>query len=279
MESNLTVQLSDIAGEVGYILGYGRTAANWGGWQASLPYVPSSLDSNLADIMSCIKRGLRRFYYPQLTDGGPLSYKWSFLTPERTLQTIAGQGIYDLPDDFAGMKGKLTYQPTIGNWFEVRLVGIGLVMRTLQACMGNQTYPSLCALTPKMTDGTQSSRWQLNFAPIPDQAYLLNYRCDVIPSLLSAANPYPYGGAVHGDTIMQACLAEAEQFINDERGNHVAQFKERLTASIALDQQDFKPEFIGKNYDRSDWDCQYGQWGPYPFIGSNPPTYNGQAFT
>jgi hypothetical protein len=262
-ESTLSLQLSDLASEIGNYLGFGRTATSWTGWNAANPYVPQSItvatvtvgaqDTQLGQIMAVVSSGCRQFYYPPLTDDMKVSYKWGFLTPERQINIIAGQTTYDLPDDYAGMEGEMTFQSTDSTWITVKRVGQGLVYRALQQQEGITLKPTMCAVIPKQSDGASGQRYQVIFAPIPDNSYTLNYKSNILPNALSYSNPFPYGGMTHADTIRESCLAVAERDYNDEpNGTHNASFRERLQASVSADVREYKPEYFGYNADRSD---------------------------
>ena len=294
MESSLSLQLVDYAREIGSYLGYGRTASQWTGWDPLHPYVPQSFvlngltvgadDSQLGHIMACLKAGCHQFYFPRLADQGPVAHKWSFLTPQRTLVTNAGQGVYDLPDDFAGLEGEFTYQPTDSTWLTVQRRGIGEISRDLQCLFGIQDKPNRCAVYPKATDGILGQRFAVSFAPVPDSTYTLTYTSNILPMALSATNPFPLGGAAHGETILESCLAVAESRFQDEPdGTHKQAFLERLQASIAVDVRDFKAAYLGYCADRSDcreWNGgQYGPWGPWNGgTLTNGATYNGVMY-
>lgn len=274
-ETLLSIQLSDIAGRVGHNLGFGRTPANWTGWQAATPYVASGPDTQLDWVMECVQAGYRRFLYPILVDEGPVAYEWSFLTPNKQFQLVAAQTTYDMPDDFQDLVGEFTFQIADNSWQQVRETGIGEVKRWLQQAQGLSTFPQICAIFPKPSDGTQGQRMGIQFAPIPDKPYLLDGRWTVLPGPLTATNPFPYGGAEHGETIIASALAVAEvRFKGETNGPFQQDFKERLRASIALDRE-AKPEFFGYNSDRSDLKDQ--AWPYYPAYGTvvSPPLHNG----
>ena len=65
--------------------------------------------TKLSRVDSAIRSGLRQFYYPPAIDD--YVHEWSFLHPIMTITTIAGQGDYDLPFDFGGIEGFLTFAP------------------------------------------------------------------------------------------------------------------------------------------------------------------------
>lgn len=265
-ESSLSLQLADFAAALGTYLGFGRTPANWTGWNAASPYAVAStaLDTQLAQIMDCVQGGLRQFYDPPLAEPAAAAHKWSFLTPQRSLTTSAGKGVYDLPDDYGGIEGELTYQPTDSTWLTVQRVGPGQIDRYLQQLFGVQGKPQSCCVLPKPSDGVVGQRWSISFAPLPDGVYTLTFAMRVLPSALSATNPFPYGGERHGETIMASCLAIAERNYQDEsQGNQWTYFMERLKASISADIRDSRPAFLGYNGDRSDGREGSGAVNPY----------------
>ncbi len=147
----------------------------------------------------------------------------------------------------------------------IRRLGIGQISRMLQQNFGVTQKPVYCATYPKQSDQTQGQRWAISFFPVPDNQYTLTYSSNVLPSALSVTNPFPLGGAAHGETILESCLAVAESRLQDEQGNHQEKFLERLQASIAVDTRDNKPAYLGYNGDASDrcgWDG-YAPWSGY----------------
>jgi hypothetical protein len=53
--------------------------------------------------------------------------------------------------------------------------------------------------------------------------------------MIDAINEYPLGGVVHGETILEACLAAAEATLVDAEGVHSKRFMECLASSIRID--------------------------------------------
>lgn len=234
--------------------------------------------------MRCVQAGYRKFIRPTLVDEGPISHQWSFLSPERTLQVVAGQSDYDLPDDFGGIDGEFNYQATDSTWLTVERHGIGEVKRYNQQNQALQGKPQMFATYPKQASGVTGQRFAVAFSPIPDASYTLTYRGKVIPLALSAQNPFPWGGESHSETIKEACLAAAESLFQDEipeNGNHAATFKEQLQASIASDIRDNEAEFFGYNADRSDRRMGLAPWGTNGDMSwvTGPITYNGTVIS
>jgi len=220
-ESTLSMTYTELLAEVGDLLRIDRDYSSW-----------SANDRLLVD--SCIKRGLRRFYNPPLLPGQSVVHEWSFLHILATLTTVANDSDYDLPADFGGVEGGFTYDPS-NPYPPIRTVGEGEVRERL-ACGVSTGRPQLAAIRPKSSDGTSGQIQEVIFWPIVDGIYTLSYRYSVICNQLSETKPYPLGGMQHSQTILEACLAEAEGS-DDQTGFHENQFLKQLTASIATDQR------------------------------------------
>jgi hypothetical protein len=284
-ESSLSIQLSDLASEVGQLLGFGRTASGWTGWQGAAPYVPAaattggvtlgSSDTQLGLVMAVVQAGVRQFYNPEAVAPEEPPHRWSFLTPERTITTVTSQSDYPLPDDHGGFEGEMTFDPTNTTWTTIRRVGVGMVRREQQLSQGLTGRPTLFAEFPKPSDGVTGQRFGVAFYPTPDAAYVLTYRCNVLPVALSATNPFPYGGEQHGETILESVLDVAERRLNDEVGVHRQAYLSRLRASVAADARDHRPENLGYNGDGSDGAGRGGPNGLHPW--TNLVTYGGNS--
>ena len=161
--------------------------------------------------------------------------------------TITADGNYRLPDDFAGMEGPLTYP--VGNGFAPISIGNehGIRRRRMTSYTGQ---PVLAALAPVTHDPTVGQRYDLQLYPTPGSDYTLTYVTNVIPDKLSTTNKYPLGGPLHAQTLIEACLAIAEERSDDEDTGHRARFNNLLAASIRKDAVAHGPETLG--YNRND---------------------------
>ncbi len=253
MESTLSLAVSDLESEVGLFLGYGRGAlvgdAAWTSQQQAL-------------ISSIRKSGERQFYYPPPMEGQEGSYDWSFLRPQvsltlaRNADTTVPPGktsVVALPDDFGGFEGQIYVADTSASSFwAVPLVGPGMVQEEFARIPSMTGRPKLaCLLALKGTTLTAGQRFQLQFFPRADAQYTVSFQYYVHPDALSGNQPYAYGGMAHAETILESCLAIAEQRLDDAMGVHTAKFGERLAASISHDRRN-KPQLLGYNDDRSD---------------------------
>lgn len=245
MESTLSLKYGDLAGEVGHFLGYGRGADGgdvaWTGAQE-------------AAIESCLKSGLRQFYFPPPVEGVSGSHDWSFLRPTAQVTLASGESSVKLPDDFGGFEGEVTLVSSSTAYCPVPLVNEGQVRRWHAESPSSTGTPRAAALEPlKGTGGRdRGQRFRLAVFPTADAAYTLSFCYYVLPDALTDALPHAYGGTVHAETILESCLAVAEQRLDDSAGVHTMKFRERLMASISLDRRS-KPQKLGYNGDRSDW--------------------------
>lgn len=227
--------------EVAYDIGWGTDAAQW---QAD----------QLAMINRLVKEGLRQFYAPPRLPTQTRPHRWSFLRPVETLETVAEQGDYDLPDAFGSLDGNLTFEEESGILHTISNVGEGRI-RGLRQESATPGKPLFCAVRPKRhaVPQTTAQRFQLLLHPLPDAAYLLSYRCRINPDSLDESVPdstYPPGGMIHGQTIIASCLAAAEMRFKGGKGPAWERFLERLEASVAVDLEQ-APTNFGRNSDRN----------------------------
>lgn len=257
------LQYSDIQSEVGFYLGWTRTSSNWTSDQS-------------ATINAVIASGERQFYVPPILPGERHIHEWSFLKPVMTITTVSGQGDYGLPHDFGGIEGCLTYNANQG-YRELRIIGEGEIRKFRQRT-ATSGYPRFAAVRPYRAEGTTSQRYELMLWPEPDGAYDLTFKYNVLTDSMSSSRTYPFGEAVHGECLLESCLAVAEQRVNDQRGVHWEMFMQRLAASIFYDRQTNRQEFFGYNGDSSDdRRGRPGRGRVYGVLDSSV-TYNGTLY-
>lgn len=245
-ESSLALKKSDLESEVGLFLGYGRGSdAGDTAWTSA----------QSAAIASCVKSGLRQFYFnPAVPERGvPASYSWSFLQPTLTVTLASGADSIDLPADFSGLQGNdLTLSDSNRPVCRIPLVGEGEIRRQFAYDADATGQPLMAAVRPlKERRGERGQRFELLFWPAADQAYTVEFTYHLTGEALTGDAPYAYGGAAHAETILESCLAIAEQRLDDSMTVHSEKFKERLEASVAHDRRG-KPQHLGYNADRSD---------------------------
>lgn len=254
-ESTLAIAYAEIAAEVGSYLGFGR------GTNYSDP-AWSTQQQNMID--SCCKSGLRQFYYPPPIDASGSTYDWSFLKPTASIGFASGTQTILLPDDFGGFEGVITVSPANNQvTCPIYLYNEGYIREAYSENPLMTGRPIQAAIQPlKGTTGTTGQRFQLFFFPIADQAYTLFFQYYLLPDFINGTISYAYGGAQHAETILESCLAIAEQRIDGSQTVHSALFMQRLAASVGKDRQS-KAQKLGYNRDNSDGTGWYRDWNHY----------------
>lgn len=263
-EPTLSLQYSNLLAEVGFFLGFGRgTEFGDRAWT----------DQEKNELNSCIGSGLRQFYYPAPADGEAASYDWSFLKPTATLALASGASTITLPDDFGGCEGQISFTASgVNGWYTLPLTGEGVVRERYAAMPTTTGRPQMLAVRPvRGTTLSRGQRSQLYVWPLADASYTFSVPYYVHPDILTAQVPFPLGGPAHAETVLESCLAIAEQHLDDSAGIHTLKFSERLRASIGADRK-LKPALIGYNRDRSD---QRELWQGLNRWGNGRITING----
>jgi len=268
-EPTLSMRVEEIQAEVGVYFGWGR-----GAYYQDRPWKRDQF----ARIHSCVKSGLRRFYWPEPVPPLTQSYDWSFLKPVAEIAFPDNTKYVTLPDDFGSPEGYLTITNAVTQTvWAIELTGIGLINHNYQVLPTTVGRPLMAAITPLRGDNPQQSQqWQLWIWPITDQAYTFQLQYYINPNYLTGDTPYAYGGSQHHETILEACLSVAEERVDDMApmtGPHGLAFKQRLAASISVDRR-LKPQKLGANRDRSDdtdgWDRSALHWLASVAYNGNP---------
>lgn len=222
-ESSLSLGYPDFAAAVGRFMGFGGTSGAW-----------SSDETDIIDDI--VQSGVRRFYFPAPTPEAPSGYRWSFVFIDATQALIAADYDYDAPDSFGGMVSPFTFATADTGYFALTKVSEAQI-RVWQQSGGASTSgpPRYFAVRPRDSGGTTGQRHEFLFWPTPDGVYTLQYTHMALISKISTGAPYPLGGMAHCETILESCLAVAEERHDGEKGIHAAAYVERLAASIALD--------------------------------------------
>ncbi len=267
MESTLSLKISDLQGEVGLFLGWGRGAALGD---------PTWTTQQLASVVSITASGLRQFYFPSPIPPATTAYDWSFLKPVSVLNLASAAKLVPLPDDFGGFEGSITIAQTgSSSFWPVELTSIGRVYAQESQNPTTTGRPSLCCEEPvRGTGPTAGQRFQLHFWPTSDGSYDLRFQYYLLADYLTGAAPYAYGGAAHIETILESCLAIAEERLDDAMGTHHQKFMERMAASISWDRKN-KPQNLGYNADHSDGRAV---WRDQRRTGLNGISYRGVTY-
>lgn len=218
-ESTLSVTRAEVKRALARFLGLSRTISDW-------------TSENTTDLTDLTSAGERNFYTP--TNG----HQWSFLTVQLSLSIVNGTSSYDLPDDFAGFLDEELAFSTTKTW-PLKLAPLKLVLEKQQdgtSMPSGISQPLLAAVRPKTAFAPATGqRWQVLLWPTPTSSLTVVGRYRSLPNTMSDDAYYPMGGQPHGQTLIESCLAVAEESLNDESGVHRARFNELMAASVAAD--------------------------------------------
>lgn len=218
---SLQVTRDSLAGETGFYLGYNRDPSGF------------RLEQVL-DVDAVLAKAMRAWYFPVVAG---VLYRWSFLRKSGVLALVQDTVTYELPADFGGFVTEYI------NYREKALKA-ALCRRSEDTLLSQHTQawitgdPKYFAVRSKGTLEGGRPLQEILVYPAPDSTnggVEVTFRYMQIPPELSAQNPSPLGGEIHGETILEACLAMAEQKIEDAAGIHTAKFQQLLAASIAVD--------------------------------------------
>jgi hypothetical protein len=207
--------------------------------------VPTDTD-DLARVNQSIDSGLRQVYWPALVLGEASAHEWSWMRPVWTFTTSADYGAYQLPADFGGIEGEITF--SVNQAYRViRIVGENYI-RQLQQGVTSSGVPRYAAVRA-YDSGLSGQRYELILWPTPDAAYDLTARININPDALASDNDYALGGPALAETILQSCRAAADRIFNDNVGAEYNLFIERLKTSVSLDRRMLAPERLGFAHD------------------------------
>jgi hypothetical protein len=221
--------------EIADFLGWTRDSSKWS-------------NDEISRLQSTLESGYRQFIYPPVAPGETVAYRWSFLRPTGTFNTVSGTYLYDMPATFGAMIGDLVYDEDEDVHRIIEQTNPGMVDRN-RAVDDSQGRPYLFALRPKSTSQATEQVTELMLFPTPDAAYGIVYHYDAKVDVLSSTYPYPLGGQAHSETILQSCRDIAATRYKDNPGSREHDlFLERLKASIESDRR-LSPKTLGMNDD------------------------------
>lgn len=269
-ESDLTLSIDDLKGEIGAYMGYGR----------GLPFSEPAWDTRQTNnIVAILKSGLSQVYTPPPLSPGEPSHNWSFLRPIDEFVLASGTSEAILPGSFGGFESPIfVHNPAVAarRW-PLKVSHIGIV-DSLHASQPTTTGAPryCCEKVLKGTTKNESTRSVLYVWPTADADYTLTAQWKHLPGTLTGSFPYPPGGAEHSELFKASVLAAAELQLDDQPGPRHAFFLERLAASVYADRKR-KGTYLGYNGDRSDMRYAPRVPGSYNRYFDNPAvTYNGQ---
>ena len=260
--SGLTINRAYLRRLIGNKMGFGPHRSVWNHRQSE-------------EIKLVLETALRNFYSPVVLPGEKYPHDWSFLRPSVPMSTVSGVYAYDLPDGFVSFIGRINYASDSSAMYRpIEIIGVERIQLRLQR---NEAAgrPSLAAYQIKAPDPAVGTRYELLLWPVPDGSYDLSARMQINPHSLGEEAEFPLGGQQHAQTLIEACLAAADQY-QGTKGPHVAEFMQRLVASVGADRKNSAPQYLGQNIDRSD--MPRDEYFSHHDCDENIVTYNGQSY-
>ncbi len=238
------------------------------------PTDPTVWDTRQIEIIEmCLRSGARLFYKPRPIAGPP--HEWSFLKPTFDLVLPVSERDVPLPADFGFLVDQLYFvDNTVTYMRPLQLKNIGKIQQYRQQATQTVSQPEFAAVASDSDPSAlKGQRFMLMLWPTPDREYTVTGRYSVLPEALDPSRPYPYGGAAHAETLIQACLAASEQ-LNGTPGPHSAHFAECLASSIEYDRRVGAQTIdnVDGRRGRRGW-SKDGRLTPW---WNEPSTYNGQ---
>ena len=250
---------------IGRALDFGPNPATWNHSEAS-------------QVDLALETGLRKFYVPMVLPGERHSWNWKFLKPIGTVTTNDDVYTYDLPSGYVSLEGPITFTPGEGTLYPgLEIVPEHRIRKWLADSTG-AGRPQYAATRVKPIDkAAGGTSWEILFYPPPDDTYELSFSYSVNPIAMDNEATLPYGGQQHAQTLIEACLAAAEEQNGQVNGPHAVKYLECLQTSVSIDKRSNCPESIGYNRDRSD--RPHDEWiDGRDYLAQSNVTYNGVSY-
>ncbi len=149
---------------------------------------------------------------------------------------------YDLPSNFGGLLGDLTFDPEERVTPEVVKSAQWEQIRASQQYVLERNSPRYYDVYPLALDTAVGQEWKIMFDPVPDAVYRLMARYRAQMEDMDENAPYPAGGSIHAKTILEAILSEAESFYHDNpQGSHAIAYERALMQSVNYDREHSSP--------------------------------------
>jgi hypothetical protein len=222
--------------------------------------------------------GLRRFYYPD-PDARGIVHQWRFLKTEFTFHVDVNTIDYLQPATFGGLIGDLVHVPTDNVRLSVVKVTPDRILHMRQQNLTLTNYPFFYAERSVLSGGISPTAWEIMVWPAPSGSYTFKGTQHINPLAPNAEQPWLYGGPEHSQTILAACLAEAESKGDGVVGIREQEFQTRLAASIGADDGMHQADNLGMNLDSSvlGGSSAITRGGRY-FENFDPVTYGGSVY-
>jgi hypothetical protein len=139
----------------------------------------------------------------------------------------------------------LTYYPESNRWYKSVEQRHDATIRKLLESNPEFNRPCFYSVRTTRFDPNVGSRKVLAFYPLPDKEYVLRVPMILRPTMIDESNPYPIGGELLSQTILEACLAAAEHNFEEREHVHEKRYQEMIALAIKNDQERSSPKSLG----------------------------------
>lgn len=242
-ESELSLTWADIKAVVGFYVGFGPESRPW-----------TTPQQDRMDLM--LRLGYAQALKPPPLPGKEKAHLWRFLEPIDTVTTADDDYDIDLPADFGGIIGPLTWSTTGGSRLEIPIINEGQIraMRQNNTLSGRPQY---AAVRPKAGfTGAAATAREMIFYPTPDATYVFTYKKRLlVANKLDSGNTYPVGGMDFAQLVLASCLAVAEREFYRGQTDKQGLFIQELAAAVSKDSS-YAPDTLGPNLDQGRCDVR-----------------------
>ena len=204
------------------------------------PGTPTGDD--LTAAQDIVYRAYRRFLYPA-SFVTKKTHIWSWLKKEATLILEASKDEYLLPQDFDALNRPFMFTMNTGRYGSITKTSMAKLMIEKSYNTIN-SWPLMCAIYPESVSKTVDQNKKVIFWPAPTGVYQLNYSYVCEPPKPTAATEVFLGDALTDETLLQVCLAVAEQE-SDEKIGIQSQLADQQVQALILKDSNDAPDTVG----------------------------------
>jgi len=239
--ATLDLSFSDLYSQVSQQLNYGTT--------------PTGVE--LATVQNIVYRAYRQFLFPQNPKTGA-THTWSFLKKDATFETTDLNWKYALPDDFREVVGDI-YFNTMDGYTPIRRVTKENILQR-RVNVNTHTVPEVFAVVASPYDATTGTSYEIWMDPVPSGLWVLHYTYIFTPPKPENNSDKLLGGPLAQETLLELCLAVAEQQEDDLQTRHHTDLSAKLMGQLlaedaGVDTADYGPIIHDPN--ERYWDSEF----------------------
>jgi len=185
------------------------------------------------------------------------AYDWTFRRRYATLTTESGRYVYEMPEDFGGLRTPFHFSEESG-YPPVRETSEGVLME-YRGYGENNSYPENFAIRAGHYSPETGQVYETMFWPTPNSDHVLYYSYYMMPPMMGNDDDVPMGGQEHSECILRFCLAAAEQEQDESQGVQSKEIGNHLQRSIAMDKLK-EPRNVGRIKNMSAFEVARGSY-------------------